>query len=263
MLKHNQIFQEALKLFNNEMGTDFSTDNIMLCICKQNDFDSKRTQFIEEFSFNTDKSNSATVTLAEAFAYGYDNGNPISGIIFVDYPEITDAYEIMHAFLHELSHIYCTKNEVQNGHFYDDYCSDTSSTSDISVENGYYNAGYAIWRELAAEIMSYSILPSIPYGIESVIQNYEFYEENITPFSFSSKIATSDLLTKIAFTEEAATLSTEELLEIVRKSPLSFIDKTLGLVMPQLNQEPFYKITSEFIFDLGVTYITMLTERIK
>ena len=102
MTNYNQLFQEALAIFNNKMGTDFSSQNIMLCICKPNKFNSIRKQFIKEFSFeiSDNNDNSADTTLAEAFVYGINNNLPVSGIIIVERDKGTDAYEIMHTFLH-------------------------------------------------------------------------------------------------------------------------------------------------------------------
>jgi len=263
MTNYNQLFQEALAIFNNKMGTDFSSQNIMLCICKPNKFNSIRKQFIKEFSFeiSDNNDNSADTTLAEAFVYGINNNLPVSGIIIVERDKGTDAYEIMHTFLHELSHIFCVKNEIPSGHFYDDYCSDTSLSAENKIENGYYNAGYAIWRELVAELLSYSILSPEPFGIDSVTADSDYYNTNIGPYNLLSKTITSDLLVSLLLTEEAAMCSLGEFVRIVDNSPLSFVEELLKIVMLQLYKEQFYKITSEFIFDLGVAYITMLAKK--
>ena len=59
-------------------------------------------------------------------------------------------------FLHEISHLYCTQNEILGGHFFDKYCMGSG------VEDGMINAGYVIWREAIADIMADSILSEFP-----------------------------------------------------------------------------------------------------
>lgn len=55
-------------------------------------------------------------------------------------------------FLHEISHLFCTRNEIESGDFFDRYCMGSGE------EDGYYNAGYAVWREAVADIMADSIM---------------------------------------------------------------------------------------------------------
>ena len=55
---------------------------------------------------------------------------------------------VLQMFLHEISHLYCTKNEIDGGGFFDKYCMGSGP------EDGMMNAGYAIWREAVADIMA-------------------------------------------------------------------------------------------------------------
>ncbi len=56
--------------------------------------------------------------------------------------------EVIQMFLHEISHLYCTRNEIDGGNFFDKYCMGSGPE-----DGGMMNAGYAIWREAVADII--------------------------------------------------------------------------------------------------------------
>ena len=59
-----------------------------------------------------------------------------------------------HILLHELAHIFCTRNELGGDNFYERYCMDDTISRE---EDGTINAGYAVWRELAAELIAFEL----------------------------------------------------------------------------------------------------------
>lgn len=63
-----------------------------------------------------------------------------------------NGYQWRHLILHELSHIFCTRNELESKElFYKKYC---ENFTDNEIEDGYINAGYTIWKEFIAEFMA-------------------------------------------------------------------------------------------------------------
>lgn len=65
------------------------------------------------------------------------------------------SYEYFRTFLHELSHIFCTVNEIEGGGFYNKYCLGSG------IDDGVINAGYTIWREAIADITANTVYSDI------------------------------------------------------------------------------------------------------
>ena len=61
---------------------------------------------------------------------------------------------LKHILLHELAHSFCTRNELGGDNFYERYCRDDTISRE---EDGTINAGYAVWRELAAELIAFEL----------------------------------------------------------------------------------------------------------
>ena len=59
-----------------------------------------------------------------------------------------------HILLHELAHIFCTRNEIDGDNFFERYCMDDTISRE---EDGTINAGYAVWRELIAELIAFEL----------------------------------------------------------------------------------------------------------
>lgn len=62
--------------------------------------------------------------------------------------------ELKHILLHELAHIFCTRNEIDGDNFFERYCMDDTISRE---EDGTINAGYAVWRELIAELIAFEL----------------------------------------------------------------------------------------------------------
>ncbi len=93
--------------------------------------------------------------------------------------------ELYEIFLHELSHIFCTHNEIKGGDFYRKYCCDNSGDT---YTDGIMNAGYAIWRELIADIMADCICE---YGMDirllDVRPEIIWHWERVNPRNLNAK----------------------------------------------------------------------------
>ena len=61
---------------------------------------------------------------------------------------------LKHILLHELAHIFCTRNEIDGDNFFERYCMDDTISRE---EDGTINAGYAVWRELIAELIAFEL----------------------------------------------------------------------------------------------------------
>ena len=153
--------------------------------------------------------------------------------------------EVLQMFLHEISHLYCTRNEIDGGNFFDKYCMGSGP------EDGMMNAGYAIWREAVADIMADSIISEYATITLSSVKGIvkEYYGE-LSASNPDSKKAMSLIIVYIMISREvASSISVDE--------PL--LEAMLKLVFDQLHRSPFWKITPEFIMALGEIYVSLLS----
>ena len=153
---NNDDYKEALfyaaSIFNERLGTEFSEDNLVLrCFqtenqqevfeqfCKQYFPDRLEDRYTEDGYFDFH---------ASAFV---GTGDGADGILLRTDIARHPA-ELKHILLHELAHIFCTRNEIDGDNFFERYCMDDTISRE---EDGTINAGYAVWRELIAELLSY------------------------------------------------------------------------------------------------------------
>lgn len=168
--------------------------------------------------------------------------------------------ELFQIFLHEISHLFCTRNEIGGEIFFDKYCMGGGS------EDGFMNAGYAVWREAFADIMADTVMTE--YSLFSLIDVREIVERYYKELSASnpnSKKAMSLILAYVMISKEVAGTehwSTAE--KAIRGSIV--IDDTLLIAMfklmfEKLHRPPFWEITPDFILELGEMYLTLLAHK--
>lgn len=163
-------------------------------------------------------------------------------------------------FLHEISHLYCTQNEVSGGHFFDKYCMGSG------VEDGMINAGYAIWREAIADIMADSILSeNATLTLPMVKDEIRHLNREISIGNPNSKKAMSLILAYIMISAEVATTADWKVTEKEIRKTIKFEEPIvygiLEMFFEQLHTSPFWTITPEFITELGQMYLELLSMR--
>ena len=144
----------AAETFNERLGTEFSEDNLVLrCFQTENQqevFEQFCKQYFPDRLTDRYKEDGYFDFHASAFV-GKEGG--ADGILLrtdvVHHPA-----ELKHILLHELAHIFCTHNELGGDSFYERYCMDDTISRE---EDGTINAGYAVWRELAAELIAFEL----------------------------------------------------------------------------------------------------------
>ena len=155
----NNEYKEALlcaaETLNERMGTGFSEDNLVLrCFQTEN-----QQKVFEEFCKQyfpdrlTDRYKEDDYFDFHASAFVGEGEINVDGVLLRTDIERTPA-TLYHILLHELAHIFCTRNEFGGDSFYKRYCMDDTLSSE---EDGAINAGYAIWRELIAELIAFEM----------------------------------------------------------------------------------------------------------
>ena len=136
-----EISYVAFEHFNRMTKTNYTSDNVKLAFYDNLDMDKQYERFCEEyFPDRLMDNNELWNALASAFT-----GKDFDGIM-IRRDFSGSQGELFTVVLHELSHIWCTHNEIPTGDFYDRYC---NGNAENTLLDGTINAGYAIWREFA------------------------------------------------------------------------------------------------------------------
>lgn len=166
---------------------------------------------------------------------------------------------LYHILLHELAHIFCTRNELGGDNFYKRYCMDNTLSSE---EDGAINAGYAVWRELIAELIASEKDDNCVFlslGDKEDILRY--YMEEIE--DGDRKLAVSMLLCEALTSREGEPAATwgDTKKKIEKYKPFDeplFMD-LLELVVRKLKKN-FVEIDRDFILELGSLYLFLVTQ---
>ena len=252
-----EYFYEALDLFNEKLDTDINKDTVIVDFftpqngaivyerfCSENFPKLLSEPFREEGYFD------------EIAAQAFVNDSRYGVLIREDIDYTLG--ELLQTFLHEISHLYCSRNEIKGGKFFDKYCMGSGT------EDGMMNAGYAIWREAVADIMADSILSEQATMTLGMAQKpvLEYYEA-ISYSNSDSKKAMSLIIAYIMISQEIATIYDWDKAEKEIKRKIGFDDPLMYSILKQvfdkLHDSPFWEITPEFIINLGETYLSLLT----
>ena len=255
----SKLFFKALDLFNSRLDSDISRDNTIIAFFHvQNGLEVYETfckdHFPEHMQENYREKDYFESFAAQAFVSDVEYGV----LIRSDISYSSDGVRYM--FLHEISHLYCTRNEVEGGHFFNRFCMGSGA------EDGMLNAGYAIWREAIADIMADSVLSDYTMCTLSdlAVEVADLYRL-ITVTEADSKKYVSRILSDIMIAGEVAGTEQWSEAETAIARCLTIPDCQLMLlirmVFENLHKPPFWTITPEFIKELGEVYISMLAHK--
>ena len=166
---------------------------------------------------------------------------------------------LYHILLHELAHVFCAHNELSGDSFYKRYCMDSTLSHE---EDGAINAGYAIWRELIAEVIAFEMDDNcfvVPLREKTaLLQHYEEEFENGDRKRGISMILCEALTSKEC--EMSATWNVAQK-KVAEHKPFDnplFMD-TLGLVSRKL-RDNLVEIDRNSILELGSLYLCLATQ---
>lgn len=247
----------AFEHFNSKMKTNYTSDNIKLAFYDNSDADTQYERFCKEyFPDRLTDNNELRNALASAFT-----GKDYDGIMIrKDFSG--GQSELFTIILHELSHIWCTHNEIPTGDFYDRYCND--NTENILLD-GVINAGYAIWREFAAIYLSTNVQGIEYYPSFSEIEQVVLeVSELIRPDNPTAKISMTDFLACVLLSREANSKDTWESVNVwLSQNGLTHFIPITNLVYIHIRSEKFWEIDADFIETLGSAYLAVLAQNRK
>lgn len=258
-MNYDSHLEQAIDIFNGEMRTDFSSDNLILTCFITEDQEEVFEQFCSRYfpCRMTDRYQEDGYFDFRASSFiGRDNGG-IDGILLrTDIPY--QPGELLHIFLHELAHIFCAHKELDGKSFYDEYCEGYAQTKE---EDGMINAGYAVWRECIAEIIAIELDDCFEIApLEEKKKTLRQMRSEIEPVG--GKLLVSEILTAVMTSLEVETSQTWEEAEKVIRS-LSLFDTPpemalFRLVYAQL-RTGLIEIDIDFIHELGYLYLNILS----
>ena len=254
------LFFESLDMFNDCLDSDISEENVVLefftpstglevyeRFCKKHFPKMLEEDYTEDGYF-------------ESFgAQAFLNEDEYGVLIREDIDFTLD--DLIRMFLHEISHLYCSRNEVDGGNFFDKYCMGSG------VGDGMMNAGYAIWREAVADILADSIISEYAtITLASVNDIVKKYYGAISRENPGSKRAMSLIIVYIMISKEVASTTDWIVAEKAIRKTITIDDSLLVAILKQvfdqLHREPFWRITPEFVMSLGETYLSLLAHKI-
>ena len=150
-----QVLFYAAEIFNERMGSTFNEENLVLSCFQTSNQEEVFEQFCKQYFPDrlTDRYKEEGYFDFHASAFIGEGKNSVDGILLRTDIERTPA-TLYHILLHELAHVFCAHNELGGDNFYKRYCMDSTLSRE---EDGAINAGYAIWRELIAEVIAFEM----------------------------------------------------------------------------------------------------------
>ena len=250
----------AAETLNERLGTEFSEDNLVLRCFQTENQQEVFEQFCKQYFPNrlTDTYKEDGYFDFHASAFVGEGENSVDGILLRTDVERSPA-TLYHILLHELAHIFCTRNELGGDNFYKRYCMDDTLSSE---EDGAINAGYAVWRELIAELIASEKDDNCVFlslGDKEDILRY--YMEELE--DGDRKLAVSMLLCEALTSREGEPAATwgDTKKKIEKYKPFDeplFID-LLEIVIRKLKKN-FVEIDRDFILELGSLYLFLVTQ---
>ena len=255
-----EYFYEALDMFNDCLDSDISKGNLVLDYFNPENGVAVYERFCQEHFPNmleeTNYKEPGYFASVGAQAFVSDSEY---GVLINERIDFTLA-EVLQTFLHEISHLYCTRNEIEGGNFFDKYCMGSGP------EDGMMNAGYAIWREAVADILADSVISDYTtITLNQVKPIVKEYYQMLIPSNTSAKKAMSLIIVYIMISSEVAFVTQWELAEKEIAKVIQIEDRLLlsilKQVFEQLHSGCFWEITPDFIITLGETYLCLVSDR--
>ena len=258
--KYKEDLLCAAETLNERMGTEFSEDNLVLCCFQTENQQEVFEQFCKQYFPErlTDRYKEDGYFDFHASAFVGEGENRVDGVLLRTDVERTPV-TLYHILLHKLAHIFCTHNELGGDSFYKRYCMDDTLSSE---EDGVINAGYAIWRELIAELIASEKDDNcVVLSLEDKEDILRYYMEELE--DGNRKMAVSMILCEALTSREGepATTWNATKRKVAKYKPFDdplFMD-LFELVVRKLKKN-FVEIDRDFILELGSRYLFLVTE---
>lgn len=259
-----EIAASMFERFNEQFCTNYTMENVKLAFCTVLTANKTYEAFTKKYGFYSERKKSFQSFGAEVFIGRTDCDDPghVDGILVrTDVPpEINNARSYMCLFAREIAQVFCATHEIptaktEGKRFYDLYCAGTPRNQAETVADGQMNAGYAIWRQLIPDIIANMVYAEPPLYLKEVKTEIDKLAQEVKVGVSAAKEAMYMILAKVMNSIEAKEANSWEMLkEGLREVDIPFAE-VIHLVYDQLNTECAYRITPEFIQDLGTVFM--------
>lgn len=259
-----KIAEDVFSRYNDYFGTHYSSENVKIEFCTVDNARAVYKSFTSEYGFYYERRPSFSGFGVEAFIGPTDCDDPehVDGILIrTDVPsDIDNARSYMKLFVREIAQIFCTTHEIptagkEGQRFFDLYCAGAPMNLEERTADGQMNAGYAIWRQLIPDIIADEIYPEPPLYLKEIKTYIDKRAQEVKVGISTAKEAMCMILARVMNSYEAkGAESWEELEEGLQEAEIPF-NGIIHLVYDQLNTECPYRITPEFIQDLGTAFM--------
>lgn len=254
--------QMAVNRFNEEMDTHYSMVNVKHeCFNLENAAEVYERFCSRYFPNRLNDDYRSLDYFSDSIAMAF-TGPEYDGILYNE-PICTGfkSIELYEIFLHELSHIFCVHNEIRGGDFYGRYCCNNSG--DVYTD-GMMNAGYAVWREFIAGVMTDCVFEySMGGNLSDFRPEIMWHWERIAPENPNAKRHLSELLVLLITSREIALAQTwDEVRRYVQELNVTDVKVFYNLVKAvweNLYVGDYWEIDEEFIHSLGSIYLALLS----
>lgn len=256
-------FFEMLDMFHDNLDTDISKDTLTLDFFTPDNGIQVYEKFCENrFPQFLEEDYKAPGYFESIASQAFLNKTEYGVLVREDIDFTLD--DLLWMFLHEISHLYCSRNELDGKElFFDKYCTGSG------IEDGLMNAGYAIWREAIADIMADSMVSEYAHlslRSSSVRDRIQRLYEDLSPEDPISKKAMSLIIVYTMISKEVASTERWETAEKALRRDIKINDELLFAILEQvfhqLQNRPFWRITPDFIMTLGETYESLLVGKL-
>jgi hypothetical protein len=221
-------------------------------------------QYVPNRHVNESQAKQLVSTIAGNALIGRDKSAVIS---FIDYK--ASHRWIREMMFHEFAHIYCTKMEMDGEHFIDIYGSGaTPENPDMTPEERQYDgllvAGHYVWSEFIAQY--YALLHTAPRGCR-IVDVIEFVVRHLGEITLASNDLSKGALAQImaallTCTDAKSKQSQTKLLQFLFPDGEPMAQETrqafigcFRLLQSRLDREEPWKITEDFIAELGAKFV--------
>lgn len=254
------IVDDAFDMFNRQMRTDYSRDNIEVKLIDAKSADKEISKFLENYPEVIEEQMLEPGYYRSIRAEAFVSSDRKGMILRTDTGEHDLAWR--HLVLHELCHIYAVTHELDGANFYKKYCIDYAEGE---IQDGIINAGYAIWREFVAEFFAHLLDEDLMDGVlDANVDHLEWLLDDIEDLVDDAKYCVSAVLIDLFTTREVMQEpDIEGVLALTGQFDRLSSENWKGIIQiiyEQIFREEFYKIDIDFISELGSYYISLKTE---
>lgn len=244
-------------------GVPFGTSDVVIEFTSKKDYVERFTSLCAQYAPDRPINDAHRYALEHVnFANAIIGREKSAVIIKTDYKISYD--ELKHDVFHELMHIYCGKTEMDTEHFIDVYGSGHTPDSDPEDTDydGFLSAGYFIWSEFIAEYYAIKeteakkhTFPAIADRVLSLLGEINMANKGSkTTFAMMSAYILNcrdidGIIGKIGGSDFVIRAETPD-----GEKALSMLGKCLRYLYDHMRTEKPWKITEEFIGDLGSIY---------